>query len=472
LKNLNTKFFQPFFKYSISLLTLTLCLFLFTAFANSAEVTLLWDPNSESDLAGYKVYYGTNPDGQYEGTDAGQGASPITLPLENLSDVNNPEYTLTGLDGSKIYYFVVTAFDTEDLESDFSNEVKYGESSPGSQVDDFYIDNGDGGTLSTGSWAISGGANPYGDSSLYSKESGATYAFEASIDGYHEVSLWWTNWTSRCSDIPVEIYDGQTLLDTVYIDQQVDGGQWNSQGSYQFNGTARVVVVSEGECSTNADAVRFLGDNSVKTYTITASSGSNGSISPTDIITVDHGATQTFSIAPVEGYHIEDVKIDNTSVGALSTYTFENIGENHSISASFAATNTYTITASAGANGSISPAGSVPVIHGSNQTFTITQNDGYHVMDVFVDGSSVGPVTAYTFNNVTGTHSISASFAANTYNITASAGANGSISPAGSVPVTHGLNQTFTITQNDGYHVSDILVDGSSVGPVTIHKYI
>ena len=62
---------------------------MFTAIANSAEVSLKWDPNSESFLSGYKVYYGTNTGGQYEGIDADQGVSPITVPLEELSDIND-----------------------------------------------------------------------------------------------------------------------------------------------------------------------------------------------------------------------------------------------------------------------------------------------------------------------------------------------------------------------------------------------
>ena len=74
---------------------------------------------------------------------------------------------------------------------------------------------------------------------------------------------------------------------------------------------------------------------------------------------------------------------------------------------------TYTITATAGANGSISPNGAVTVNHGSNQQFTITPNTGYHIDDVMVDGSSVGAVSSYTFNNVTAGHTITASFAYN-----------------------------------------------------------
>ena len=53
--------------------------------------------------------------------------------------------------------------------------------------------------------------------------------------------------------------------------------------------------------------------------------------------------------------------------------------------------------------------------------------------DVLVDGVSVGAVTSYTFTNVTANHTIAASFAINTYTITATAGANGTIEPAGAV---------------------------------------
>src|SRR4030095_9723697 len=99
-----------------------------------------------------------------------------------------------------------------------------------------------------------------------------------------------------------------------------------------------------------------------------------------------------------------------------------NVTADHTIAASFAI-NTYTIAASAGANGSISPSGAVVVSHGGSQSFTITPNTGYHVADVLVDGASVGAVTAYTFSNVTAAHTIAASFAIDTYVITVSAGA-------------------------------------------------
>lgn len=69
-----------------------------------------------------------------------------------------------------------------------------------------------------------------------------------------------------------------------------------------------------------------------------------------------------------------------------------------------------TITASAGANGTISPNGPVDVTTGSDQTFIITPDPKYKVIDVLVDGISVGAVTSYTFFNVTEPHTIVASF--------------------------------------------------------------
>ena len=75
------------------------------------------------------------------------------------------------------------------------------------------------------------------------------------------------------------------------------------------------------------------------------------------------------------------------------------------------APDTSTITATPGANGSISPSGLVSVSSGASQTFTITANTGYQIADVLVDGISAGAVSSYTFTNVTADHTISASFA-------------------------------------------------------------
>src|SRR5206468_1182490 len=182
------------------------------------------------------------------------------------------------------------------------------------------------------------------------------------------------------------------------------------------------------------------------------------------------GTNSPYTTPFPSGYHVADVLVDGSSVGAVTTYTFMNVTANHTIAASFTI-NTYAIAASAGANGSISPSGNVLVTYGANQSFTITPAAGYHVADVLVDGSSVGAVRTYTFTNVAANHTISASFAINTYSIAASAGANGNITPSGNVSVTYGANQTFTITPDTGYHVADVLVDGSSVGAVMTYTF-
>jgi len=70
----------------------------------------------------------------------------------------------------------------------------------------------------------------------------------------------------------------------------------------------------------------------------------------------------------------------------------------------------HTITASAGIGGIISPSGAVSVNNGASQTFTITVNSGYQISDVLVDGISQGPISSFTFTNVTSNHTISASF--------------------------------------------------------------
>ena len=70
----------------------------------------------------------------------------------------------------------------------------------------------------------------------------------------------------------------------------------------------------------------------------------------------------------------------------------------------------YTIKATAGTGGSISPSGNVSVREGRDQTFTITPDKGYAVANVKIDGKSIGAVKSYTFENVSSPHTIEAIF--------------------------------------------------------------
>jgi hypothetical protein len=206
------------------------------------------------------------------------------------------------------------------------------------------------------------------------------------------------------------------------------------------------------------------------TYAITASAGAGGSITPTGTSTMNWGTSQTYSITPNTGFNISDVRVDNISIGAVSSYTFSNLASNHTISATFSQL-TYTITGSYSTGGSITPAGTITVNHGSNQTYSVTSNYGYEISDVRVDNVPMGTLSSYTFSNITSNHIISAAFSLVHYTITGSSGTGGSVTPSGTMTLTHGSNQTYTISPNTGFEISDVTVDGTSVGPVSSYTF-
>ncbi|SBW00614.1 exported hypothetical protein [uncultured Eubacteriales bacterium] len=72
------------------------------------------------------------------------------------------------------------------------------------------------------------------------------------------------------------------------------------------------------------------------TYAITATAGTGGSISPSGSTSVTEGNNKTYTITANSGYKIADVKVDGSSIGAASTYTFSNVTSGHTISATFA----------------------------------------------------------------------------------------------------------------------------------------
>ena len=149
-------------------------------------------------------------------------------------------------------------------------------------------------------------------------------------------------------------------------------------------------------------------------YTITATAGANGSITPSGEVTVNKGESATFTITPNNGYHIEDVLVDGVSVGAVRSYTFTDVQANHTITATFERDSQpihyYTITATAGEGGAIAPDGTVRVAQGADRTFTISAAEGYVIADVLVDGESIGAVDSYTFENVRQNHTIEVRF--------------------------------------------------------------
>jgi hypothetical protein len=209
-------------------------------------------------------------------------------------------------------------------------------------------------------------------------------------------------------------------------------------------------------------------------HTITATvAGAYGSINPSGNVSVNDADSQTFSMSNSTGYQISSLIVDSVSVNLTNSYTFVNVTTDHTITVSFAI-NHYTITASASGNGSISSHGSNDVIYGGSLTFTNVPNFNFHIADVDVDGSSVGTPRSYTFTNIMASHTIIATFATNVgtyYTITSSADTNGYIDPLGTIQVAQGSGQTYTMTNVIGYHMTNVLVDGSSIGVTNSYSF-
>lgn len=157
-------------------------------------------------------------------------------------------------------------------------------------------------------------------------------------------------------------------------------------------------------------------------YTISSTSGEGGNINPEGKITIEKEASQVFEIKPNSGYSIKDVIIDGVSKGNITNYTFDNVNKDHSIYATFTPNNVipsepanndynyYTITATVGIGGSITPNKNISVREGKSASFDIIPNKGYQIADVKINGVSIGSIAKYTFTNVRSNQTIEADF--------------------------------------------------------------
>lgn len=190
-------------------------------------------------------------------------------------------------------------------------------------------------------------------------------------------------------------------VDSVFV----DGGYVGSLSTYTFTSVM----------TNHTIAVTFA---ALPSYTITATAGPNGSISPAGVTSVISGGNQSYTMNPSAGYKVDSVFVDNVYVGSVLSYSFTSVTANHTIAVTFVALPTFTITATADTNGSITPSGITTVISGGSQSYIIAPHTGYHIAKVLVDGDSVGTMASYNFTNVTTNHSISASFVINKYTLT------------------------------------------------------
>ena len=234
-------------------------------------------------------------------------------------------------------------------------------------------------------------------------------------------------------------------------------------------------------------------------HTITATAGANGSISPSGNVEVVEGADQTFTITANDGYEIESLKVDGAAVSTAPSYTFTNVRAAHTIEATFK----QKITVEKPSIGKQPQ--NVSVKAGEQATFTVAatgtdlkyqwqidRNDGKGFADIAgadrasyttsavdkncngykyqcVISNSAGSVTTGTAT-LTVTEDVTPP-AVTKHIITATAGANGSISPSGKVEVVEGADQTFSIKAKDGYEIASLKVDGKTVNTAASYTF-
>lgn len=180
-----------------------------------------------------------------------------------------------------------------------------------------------------------------------------------------------------------------------FVNWTEDGTQVSTNPSYSFtvNGNRNLVA------NFQAQAQQY-------TISVSANPSNGGSVSGGG--TFNQGASCTVHATANSGYTFVNWTENGTQVSTNANYTFMVTG-NRNLVANFSQS-TYTITATAGANGFITPSGTVVVAGGSNQTFTIIPDYGYEVNEVYVDGGLIGAPSSYTFQNVTSNHTIFATF--------------------------------------------------------------
>ncbi|MCG6551270.1 MAG: fibronectin type III domain-containing protein [Candidatus Magnetominusculus sp. LBB02] len=309
--------------------------------------------------------------------------------------------------------------------------------------------------------------------------------------GYNGYGALGNGSTSAYSNIPVQAAFGNTKSYTVTPSAGANGSISPASAFSVVSGktasftvtpnagyTASVSGTCGGTLSGNVYTTNAIKDSCtvVASFTLTkvtatpSVSGANGSISPAAPWTVDYGTKLRFSVTPNSGY---TASVAGTCGGTLSgtDYTTNAITSNCTVVASFTAskTSSYTVTPSAGANGSISPAAAQSVASGATKQFTITPASGYVAMMSGTCGGSLSG-NVYTTNAITSNCTVVANFVASTatFNVIPSAGAHGTISPATTVTVTAGKTASFTVTPDAGYYAS---VGGGCNGTLSGNVY-
>lgn len=207
-----------------------------------------------------------------------------------------------------------------------------------------------------------------------------------------------------------------------------------------------------------------------KEFTITAVAHGGGIIDPSGAVKVEEGKDQVFTIRPYEGFEIKEVFVNGESVGAVTEYKFEVVRSDASIEVFFAEKEAVQADKTK-LNESIAAAEEL-LKHAEDYVPEDIQN----LMEVLEAAKAVAADPAVTQETVDAAQNaldaamniapIQKEFA-----IMAAAGEGGSITPCGTVKVERGMSQTFAIQPKEGYVISDVLVNGQSVGAVAEYTF-
>ena len=238
----------------------------------------------------------------------------------------------------------------------------------------------------------------------------------------------------------------------------------------------------------------FLIEFELITYQIDALVSNYGSLDKSPTETYERGTTVTYNFTPNEGSYLKTLQVDGVSLPTegVTSYTFFNIQENHSIVIVFALFE-YTITTTIVGVGDIGQPQSKKANHGDDVVYTFTPNAGYHLKQILIDGEEIeitnNQTFNYTFENVTQNHSIFVKFEKDVINITLIVSGNGNVSAkkvsSGSIlertstevtfSVEYEESLTFDFVGDEGYKVGSILVNGAtqtSQDSITINTII
>ena len=156
------------------------------------------------------------------------------------------------------------------------------------------------------------------------------------------------------------------------------------------------VYTGKGGAQISVDNVQLYADVREDYIAVTATSGEGGAIDPAGTTLVKKGTSKTFNVVPATGYEVANVVVDGTDLGPISYYTFERVGTDHTISATFQKAQAggeiaifSVLTTVAGEGGAVQPAGQTKVATGETVNVTFVPDEGYQLASVKVNGRKV-----------------------------------------------------------------------------------